>query len=444
LQTSPDQAQKPSQYLDFLRSTLPPSWSVDVPHIRLIAEQLDRVRRREIDRLAIHMPPRHAKSETVSYRLPVCWLEDNPTDNVLITGYNQRFANKFGRRTRNLALERGIVSGDKAAADEWETSAGGLLMTRGVGSPPTGTGFNLIVIDDPVRRRQDAESETVRESTWDWYTDDLYQRLEPGGAIVLIMTLWHPDDIGARAVASEPGRWHVLKLPALAMEDDPMGRKPGEALWPARYPVSVLEKIREVEGERTFEALHQQNPTPREGNQFKVGMIKIEDAAPANLPAARGWDIAATEGDGDWTAGPKVSGPDSDGLFWIEDMKRGQWGTDKRNREIRLTAELDGRRVRIIVPQDPGAAGVDMAKSLIRLLAGFNVVAERESGSKEVRADPFSAQVNAGNVRLVRGEWNNAFIEELRAFPNGKNDDQVDGASKAFNALASKRVIGGA
>lgn len=696
-------------YLAFLRRTLPPTWSVEAEHIRLIAEHLDKVRSGEIDRLAIHMPPRHGKSESVTYRFPICWHMDNPGCNVLVTGYNQRFANKFGRRTRNLAKDLGMVSGDKAASDEWETTEGGLLMARGVGSPPTGTGFNLIVIDDPVRRRQDAESETVRESTWDWYTDDLYQRLEPGGAIVLIMcmtgdtpvlmadgsekmlrdvrpgdhiatydngavgtstirnwanqgpdnvyeirmksgiivkanarhpflveaeggkewrrtamlkkgdkilrvtgangealpalkkavtsqqnakgcvtpttisgdgqmalghlllipnhvakhalstdtelmltstteylrrkkefaqsvnalrvsvlqsigatgcasiiamnqepcedcsvtsaispsdsvkalpsyspplstyevtadeifdvvpvgvedvydiqvdrtenfianglvshnTLWHEDDIGARAVASEPGRWTVLKLPAFAEEDDPMGRQPGAALWPDRFPVDALQRIRDVmarkEGERAFEALYQQNPTPREGSMFKVSKLEIVQALPAGLKSYRKWDIASTSGDGDWTAGVKVDGPDKDGIYYVSDVVRGQWGSDERNRQMLQTAQLDGRGVRIVVPQDPGAAGVDMAKSLVRLLSGFSVKAERETGSKETRADPFAAQVNAGNVRLVAGDWNRAFIEELRSFPQGKNDDQVDAAAGAFNEIAGPR-----
>lgn len=438
-------AREAPPYRDYLKATLPPSWTVEAEHIRLISEHLDKVRRREIDRLAIHMPPRHGKSETVTYRFPVCWLEDNPTDNVLITGYNQRFANKFGRRTRNLAVERGIVSGDKAAADEWETSAGGLLMTRGVGSPPTGTGFNLIVIDDPVRRRQDAESETIREATWDWYTDDLYQRLEPGGAIVLIMTLWHEDDVGARAVASEPGRWTVLKLPAIARESDPMGRTPGAALWPERFPIEALERTRSVmarnEGERAFEALYQQNPTPREGSIFRVGMLGFVDAVPANLPTVRKWDVAATQDGGDWSAGVKLAGPDSDGLYYVLDVVRGQWESSARNRQMRLTAETDGRGVRVIVPEDPGSAGKDSARAFVSLLAGYSVKAVKETGSKALRADPLAAQVNAGNVRLVRGEWNRAFVEELRQFTGaeGNTDDQVDAAAGAFSELAKPR-----
>lgn len=396
------------------------------------------VERGEIDRLAIHMPPRHGKSETVTYRFPVRWLQTHPGSNVLVTGYNQRFANKFGRRTRNLAAELGMVSSDKAAMDEWQTNDEGLLMTRGVGSPPTGTGFNLIVIDDPVRRRQDAESETVREATWDWYTDDLYQRLEPGGAIVLIMTLWHEDDIGARAVASEPGRWTVLKLPALS-ESHAEG-----ALWPARYNVAALHRIRDVmsrnEGERSFEALFQQNPTPREGTFFKPAMLEIVDAVPAGLPTVRKWDVAATT-DGDWSAGVKLSGPDGSGLYYVQHVHRGKWESANRNREMRQTAETDGKAVKIIVPEDPGSAGKDSARAFVQLLAGFSVKAVRETGDKATRADPFAAQVNAGNVRLLRGEWNRAFIEELRQFTgaSGGQDDQVDAAAGAFNALAKPR-----
>lgn len=427
-------------YLDFLKRTLPPTWQADAWHIQEIARHLDMVERGEIDRLAIHMPPRHGKSETVTYRLPIRWHQKHPGCNVLVTGYNQRFANKFGRRTRNLAQELGLVSPGKAAMDEWETTAGGLLMTRGVGSPPTGTGFNLIVIDDPVRRRQDAESETIRESTWDWYTDDLYQRLEPGGAIVLIMTLWHPDDIGARAVASEPGRWTVLKLPALS-EGYPSG-----ALWPERYGAVALNRIRDVmarnEGERSFEALYQQNPTPREGSFFNVTKLGFVDAAPAGLPQVRRWDVAATKGDGDWSVGCLESGPDSEGIYYVEEITRGQWDTAERNRRMRLTAEMDGGAVRVVVPQDPGSAGKDVAQMFTRLLAGFTVTAVRETGDKAQRADPFASQVNAGNVRLVRGEWNRAFVEELRQFTGASNgtDDQVDAAAGAFSALAKPKT----
>jgi predicted phage terminase large subunit-like protein len=429
-------------YLDFVRRSIPPSWNTDAPHMRLIAEHIDAVERGEIDRLAIHMPPRHAKTETVTVRYPVYALLRDPEENVLITGYNERFARRLGRKARNVAQGRVEMDPAKQAADEWSTVQGGVLMTRGVGSPPTGIGFRRIIIDDPIRRREDAESEIYREKVWDWYTDDLYTRLEPGGAIVLIMTLWHEDDIGARAVASEPGRWTVLKLPALAEEGDVLGRPVGAALWPARYDVESLNRIRDVmaqnEGLRGWEALYQQNPTAREGAFFKVGRFAYVDASevPQQLRSARAWDQAATEGAGDYTAGVKMAGPDKQGRYYVMDVVRGQWATDRRDETIRGTAHADGASVMIRGVQDPGSAGVDSAKAFVKLLAGFNVNTERATGSKEVRADPFSAQVNAGNVCIVRGHWNTAFVEELRTFPTGKHDDQVDAASDAFSQLS--------
>jgi predicted phage terminase large subunit-like protein len=149
--------------------------------------------------------------------------------------------------------------------------------------------------------------------------------------------------------------------------------------------------------------------------------------------------MAATENDGDYTAGVKLAGPDATGLWYVVDVRRGRWGTDTRNQEIKAAALSDGTSVKIRGPQDPGAAGKEAAKAFVRMLAGYTVKTAMVSGAKEVRADPFSAQVNAGNVRLLRGDWNAAFIEELRTFPGGKHDDQVDAVSDAFAELAVPR-----
>lgn len=438
-----------SDYLSYLKKTFPPTWTTDARHIRLIAEHLDKVQSGEIDRLAIHMPPRHGKSETVTVRFPLYALEHDPTANVLVTGYNERFARKFGRKTRNLGQSRGLVSDDKSAQDEWATKQGGLYMARGVGSPPTGTGFKLIVIDDPIRRREDAESEVYREKVWDWYTDDLYTRLEPGGAIVLVMTLWHEDDIGARAIASEPGRWTILKLPAIAEEDDSLGRPKGEPLWPERYDAEAIERIRQVmlrnEGERSYEALYQQNPKAREGNLFKVDKIEFVTKVPGLLNKARGWDLAATENDGDWTAGVKIEGPCPKGLYYVT-PKRFRHEPYQRNQEIKKTAREDGKDVFIVVPEDPGAGGKEAAQSLVKFLAGFPVRAKRVTGEKELRAEPFASQVNAGNVRVVHDGTPESiriakeYVEELRTFPEGKHDDQVDASSDAFNQVVKGPV----
>jgi predicted phage terminase large subunit-like protein len=205
-------------------------------------------------------------------------------------------------------------------------------------------------------------------------------------------------------------------------------------LCPERYPYEKLLK-KKAKGEREFNALYQQRPSPKEGYFFNVTKLEIVDAAPANARRVRGTDKAATQGGGDYTASGKV-GTES-GVFYIEDVWREQLNTADRDRKIRQTAEIDGKSVHQVGEQEPGSGGKESADAFVRLLAGFPVSTERSTANKETRADPLSSQLNAGNVKLVRGDWNKAFIEELRQFPFGKHDDQVDAVSLAFNKLAS-------
>lgn len=434
----------PLDYFQWLRVNLPTGWTAEARHIKYLAAQLNDLTKNLIDRLGIYMPPRHAKTQTVTVRYAVYRLQlaesRGEVINILITGYSDRFARRLSRMVRNAAKESGMaLSKEKSATDEWETANGSLVMARGVGSPPTGQGFHLIIIDDPIKRREDADSLAFREKLKDWYTDDLIQRLEPGGAVLLIQTRWHEDDLGDFAPKQEPGVWREVKLSAIAEDDDQLGRKPGEALWPERYNESALARIREIirraEGERAWESLYQQNPTPKDGAFFKVSMIGVVESVPPGLISCRGWDLAASADAGDNTAGVRVSGPCEDGFFYFEHCEAGQWEPFKRNQVIKETAERDGRAVRIWGPQDPGAAGVESAKYFVRNLAGFAVKTGPVSGSKELRADPLATQVNAGNTRMVRGPWNNEFIEEYRQFPRGRKDDRVDAGASAFNAL---------
>jgi predicted phage terminase large subunit-like protein len=305
-------------------------------------------------------------------------------------------------------------------------------MARGVGSPPTGTGFGLIVIDDPVKSRSEAESETYRDKVWDWYTDDIYTRLEPGGKLIIVQTRWHEDDLAGRAIQSEPG-WEILNLPAIAGDNDALGRKPGEALWPERYTVEAFERIKRTQGDYAFEALYQCNPTPREGSYFQVGKLQVVDRAelPAGLQWFLSWDLAASENDGDWTAGVAIA--KHEGLYYV-DAVRFQREPSTRNAEIRLHCQTMKPR-RVTIPQDPGAAGKESAQSLIKFLSGFAVSSRLQSGDKFLRAEPYAAQVNAGNVRVVDGPFARAYIEELRQAPHGKHDDMIDASSDAFNEL---------
>lgn len=434
----------PDNYLQYMIDTLPIGWSVDAKHIKLICKHLDMVEKGEIKRLMINMPPRHGKTETITVRFGAYFLERNPTENVLVTGYNERIARRFSRKSRQIVKERRPLSEDSTAQDEWTLPEGGTFLARGVGSPPTGVGFKLILIDDPIKSREDAESMIMRDKAWDWYSDDLFTRLEPGGAIIMVCTRWHEDDVAARALASEPDQWTVLSLPAVCdSEDDAIGRKIGDPLWKERYNKADLNKIKKVmiaqNGDYGWNALYQQQPIPRTGAYFSPEKIKVEPFRPKIVRQVRAWDLASTANAGDYTVGILL-GKDIDNRIWILDMIRGQYDAGTRDRIIRQTAELDGTDTRIRMPQDPGQAGKSQKLHLVQLLQGFPVIFLPVSGSKQLRADPVGSQIAAENVTMLRAEWNRYLLDELRSFPLGKNDDIVDALADAYSEVSRTRT----
>lgn len=421
-------------------------------HCELLSDVLEKVASGEIKRLMVFLPPRHSKSELVSRLFAAYYLLRNPSHFVGLNSYAADLAFTLSRAARqNFIAGGGEVKDDASAVKHWETVQGGGMWAAGVGGPITGKGFNLGIIDDPVKNAQEANSEVTRDAHKEWYKSTFYTREEPDAAIIVIQTRWNEDDLAGYLLSEEADEednsdgkenWHIVCLPAFAEAPpefpesctvEPDFREEGEALCPERYDEAKLRKKR-AKGEHSFEALYQQRPTAKQGLFFHVDKLEIVDAAPAQGRRARGTDKAATLNDGDFTAGVKMSKA-NDGLFYIEDVARGQWDTATRDRNIRQTAELDTRSVKQVGEQEPGSGGKESAENFIRLLAGFPVVVERSTANKVERADPFSSQVNAGNVRIVRGEWNKTYIEELRQFPNGKHDDQVDGSSLAFNEL---------
>lgn len=384
----------------------------------------------------IFMPPRHGKSEMTTVRYPVYRMELDPSIRVCVWAYNQEFANKFGRKTRRLASTRFRLADDRTAAREWETPQGGVYRSVGVGSPPTGEGFNLILGDDPIKSRIEAESLTFRDNVYESFNDDLMTRAEPGAAVILTMTRWHEDDLAGRILKGPSGSdWEVISLPAIAEEDDLLGRAIGEALCPNRYDLQALLAIKKGSTQYAFDALFQQRPSAREGSFFRVARLEIVDALPAGIDLVRAWDKAATAGAGDYTAGVLMG--EHEGIYYVADVRRFREDSGTRDKIIRQTAMLDGTDVSVVGEQEPGSSGKDSAGAFIKLLAGFNVHTEPATGKKEVRADTFAAQVNAGNVRLVRGDWNLQYIEELRQFQaKAEHDDQVDASSLAFSNLS--------
>lgn len=394
----------------------------------------------------LFLPPRHGKSETVTIRYPVWRLQKDPEMRVVVAAYNQTLANKFSRKSRRIAQNVGLaLSKERTAVEDWETVEGGGLRAVGVGGGITGQGGNLIVIDDPIKSRKEANSKTYRDWVWDWYTDDLYTRLEPDAAIILIMTRWHEDDLAGRILASEDEEnWELISLPAEAEANDPLGRKPGEPLCPDRYDLKELKSIRSVLG-RSYHALYQQTPREQEGDIFKRSWFEIIKEVPAVAKRVRYWDLAATQGDGDYTVGTLIAKTD-EGLFCIEDVVRGQWSSGERDKNIKQTAALDaenyGNRVKVWIEQEPGSSGVDASNAMIKKLVGYSVRADRVTGDKKTRADPFAAQCEAENVKIKRAKWNEDWFDEITSFDSGAHDDQVDSASGAFSKLSSPTGTG--
>jgi predicted phage terminase large subunit-like protein len=213
-------------------------------------------------------------------------------------------------------------------------------------------------------------------------------------------------------------------------------------LWPEKHSVERLQQMRQA-NEYGFAGQYQQEPSPGDGNTFKPDLMPIVDAVPAGVQWVRGWDFAASVpkpgADPDHTAGGKL-GILPDGRFIIGDIVRMRGLPNDVELTLKNTADRDGASVKISIPQDPGQAGKAQVASFIRLLAGYNVTSSPESGDKVTRAEPFAAQCNVGNVMMLRANWNDDLVDEMRKFPNGAHDDQVDCLSRSFSELFSSNT----
>jgi predicted phage terminase large subunit-like protein len=306
---------------------------------------------------------------------------------------------------------------------------------------------DLVVIDDPVKSREEAERQGERDRVWDWYRSDLYSRTKPGARIVVIMTRWHEDDLGGRLLAEAAtggDRWTVLSLPAVCEDPsvDPLGRAAGDALWPEWEDARALARKRGVVGERDWQSQYQQRPRPAQSVLFDVGRISRVPVAPAPVVSrVRAWDLAATEQlggrDPDWTVGLRMARLES-GQFLVEDVVRMRGSPWAVEQTIVETGRSDGQECPISVPQDPGQAGKAQVAYLAAALAGHVVTSSAETGSKETRAMPWASQVEAGNVLVLDRPWVKALVDEMDAFPHGSKDDQVDAGSRAFAHLVPR------
>jgi predicted phage terminase large subunit-like protein len=425
-------------------------------HCIKIANVLIRVANGELTRVMIFAPPRHGKSEILSRLFSAYYLSLFPDRWVGINSYAADLAYTLSRSAReNFLSNGGIVKDDVAAVKHWETSEGGGLWAAGVGGPITGKGFHLGIIDDPLKNAEEANSTTVNESHQAWYPSTFYTREEPGAAIVVMMTRWNENDLcgwllSQEAEGEEPERWHIVSFEAIKEADpieipstctlEPDDRQVGEPLCSERYSLEKLKKIAKRVGTYFWNALYRQRPTAKEGNMFKLHQLPIVPSAPVVAKRVRYWDLGGSDSKkADYSVGCLMSKSD-DGLFFIEDIQRGQWSPKERNEHIKATAEADREKFGTIptwIEKVPGLA-VEVIDNIVRLLAGFSVHTEMSKNDKVTRADPLASQCEAGNVKVVKNKWNAAFRNELTGFPHSANDDQVDAASGAFSKVAEE------
>ena len=408
-------------------------------HHRAIISHLDILTSADNDRLILLLPPGSAKSTFASVYYPAWWLARFPRSSIIAVSHTAALAEHFGRQVRSLISTHGArlnitLRRDSRAAGRFMTDAGGEYFATGIHGAVTGRRADLAIIDDPIASFEEAGNPAFRERLWDWFRSELVTRLKPGGRILLVTTRWHRDDLAGR-LAGQSG-WRVLRLPALAEPEDPLGRVEGDALWPNWEAREALLAKQETLGEARFSALFQQLPLDDEGGVFDVSKVSFVDVTPHGR-AVRGWDFASgtvVARNPDWTVGVLLV-RDDEGAFYVDDVQRIRVGPEELNGFVLDVAERDGRDVQISLPRDPGQAGAYQVTMLIRKLAEYRVHTSLEAKTKPERASNVASQMSHGNVKLRRAPWNRAFLEELADFPGGQKDDQVDALSRAFEQL---------
>ena len=420
------------------------------------------------------MIPTH-NSFLISKHAPAWFLCVWPKKNVILTSYEADFAGQWGHDGRLLYEEFGPflanhkLDPDSSSRSRWDivTMAGrktnGGMRAVGMGGAITGKGADFLIIDDPVKNAEDADSPTLREKNWDWFESTAFSRIEPTGGMVLVQTRWNEDDLAGRLIHKlESGQfgnisYKIINLPALAFHKkpdkhgkmpppDPLGRLPGEALWPWKWSKDRMEEIKHAVSPYWWNCLYQGRPVARGGKSFERKWFRIIDAKPKNIIATvRFWDLAATKDGGDYTVGLKMS-KTAAGMYIIEHVIRGQWSSKESRLIIPQTCKMDHYKTMQRMEQEPAAGGKMAVDAYRTLLSDYDFDSVNPRVDKEISWIPFSDECAAGNVLVLKSTWTEEFLDEIEKVPNPRGyDDQVDAASGAYKILAeiqqSRRIV---
>ena len=424
-------------------------------HHKLLIAKLEELAYGRNKRLMVFMPPGSAKSTYATVVFPTWYLGKFNRTNIISTSYGSGLARKFGRKCRQIARSKqhisifdNTLSSESSAADEWALTNGSEYMAGGILSGVTGNRANGLIIDDPVKGREDADSETIQKKTYEAYQDDLRTRLKPSGWQLLITTRWNEADLAGQILPDnwngESGQilckdghyWEVVCIPAECdSADDPLGREIGEFLWPEYFIQEDLEKIR-AKNSRTWSALYQQKPAPDEGIFFQRDWFEWYDTKPEFYYAYGASDYAVTDDDGDYTV-HVVIGVDSNEDVYVIDMWRGQKTSDVW---IDAFIALVNQHKPLMWAEEQGQIIKSVGPFIDRRMAERRVYCAREqyasTRDKPTRARSLQAMAASGKIYLPRHlEWSDSLMNELLTFPAGKHDDQVDALSLACRML---------
>lgn len=427
-------------YIDYVEYVHEGRW-VRSKHLEVVCDYVEKVINGEITRLIISMPPQHGKSQSVTETLPSYYLGKYPTRRVIEASYGDDLARRFGRRNKQKIEQFGeqlfgIKLSKSSSSDtefEIETHKGSMI-SRGIMAGITGQPADLIIIDDPIKNKLEASSETYRDRLWEEWLNSLNTRLSASGSVILIQTRWSEDDLAGRLITYEKDKWTYINIPCEAEENDIIGRQVGDALFPEigknnEWLKEFKQSYTSSEGSMTWNSLFQGRPTSMEGNIVKRAWLKYYKELPIMGYKCISVDATFKDGDKNDFVAIQVWGKINNSYYLIDRLKeRMDFPTTLQAvRNMRLK-----HRVNSVLIEDKanGSAIISMLRKEMDSVIEIN-----PSGGKVARLNAISPLMEGGNVYLPETEWINDYVNELAAFPNGKNDDEVDSTSQALNYL---------